>query len=259
MKSKIFNYIKKLIKILIWPIIFMIGQFLISYIISLGYTLTHSNLPLEELTSNTSVFLEKNKVLISFLSICIFLPIFIHQYKNLKTDNYKFNKDYLFIFLFGIGYSIIINILFLNFNNVFGINSNQFSPISNNQIIPLIICSGIIGPILEEFLFRGIVFNKLKIFNNKKISIFLTSLIFSLVHGNIFNMINAFILSYIAIYLYDKYKTLLASIILHISVNTTVVLIINIIVSNFNNINYLLLLMGFIFIMLSSVKIFKNT
>ena len=259
MKSKIFNYLKKISKILIWPIIFMIGQFLISYIISLGYTLTHSNLPLEELTSNTSIFLEQNKVLISFISICIFLPIFIHKYKKLKSDNYKFNKEYLFIFLFGMGYSIIINILFLNVNNVFGINSNQFSPISNKQIIPLIICSGIIGPILEEYLFRGIIFNKLKIFNSEKTSIFLTSLIFSLVHANIFNMINAFILSYISIYLYKKYKTLLGSIILHISVNTTVVLIINIIVSNFNNINYLLLFMGFIFIMLSSVKIFKNT
>ena len=68
-----------------------------------------------------------------------------------------------------------------------------------------------------------------------------------------------FILSYILIFIYNKYKTLLAPIILHIGVNTTVVLIINIIVVNVNNLNSLLFLMGIIFVLISSVKIFKNT
>lgn len=253
------RYVKDICKVLIWLVIFMMGEFLISYMFSLGYTLFNSDLPLDELTNKTRLFLEKNKVLITFISFIIFIPIFIKQYKKLEKDKYLLNKDYLYIFLFGIGYSIIINILFLNINNIFGINSSQYSVIANNQIISLILCSGIMGPILEEYLFRGIIFNKLKKFNSKKISIFLTSLIFSLVHANIFNMINTFILSYILIYIYSKYKTLIAPIILHISVNTTVVLIINIIVSNFNNLNYLLFFMGIVFIMISSVKIFKNT
>lgn len=259
MKNKRFNYFKKLIKLLIWPIIFLIGQFLISYIFSLGYSLTHSELPLNELALKTNNFLVEYKVLITLIGFIIFIPIFVNNYKKLVSDSYQFNKDYLYIFLFGIGYSIVMNVLFLNINDLFGINSEQFSMISNSQIIPFILCSGVIGPILEEYLFRGIVFNKLKQFNSKKNSIFLASLIFSLLHVNIFNIINAFILSYILIYLYDKYNTLLAPIILHISVNTTVVLIINVIVSHFYNLNYLLFLIGLIFIVISSVKIFKNT
>ena len=253
------SYIKNIFNILIWLVIFMVGEFLISYLFSLGYTLVNSNLPLEVLTNKTSLFLEKNKVLITLIGFIIYIIIFIKQYKKLTKDSYTFNKDFLFIFLFGIGYSIIINILFLNVNNIFRINSSQYSIVDNNQIISYILCSGIMGPILEEYLFRGIIFNKLKNFNSKKISIFLTSLIFSLVHANLFNMINTFILSYVLIYLYDKYKTLLAPIILHVSVNTTVVLIINIIVSNFNNLNYILFFVGFVFILISSVKIFKNT
>lgn len=259
MKNKIFNYSKKLIKLLIWPIIFWIGQFLISYIFSLVYSLTHSDLSLDELTLKTNNFLVEYKVLITLIGFIIFIPMFINNYKKLVNDSYQFNKDYLYIFLFGIGYSIVMNVLFLNINDIFGINSEQFSMVSNNQIMQLILCSGVMGPILEEYLFRGIVFNKLKQFNSKKNSVFLASLIFSLLHVNIFNIINAFILSYILIYLYDKYETLLAPIILHISVNVAVVLIINIIVSNFYNLNYLLFLMGFMFIVISSVKMFKNT
>lgn len=259
MKNNIFNYFKKLVKVLSWPIVFMVGQFFISYIFSFVYSLFHSELPLEVLTLKINDFLENSKVLVTFVGFVIFVPLFIKDYKKLREDKYLFNVDYFYIFLFSIGYSIIINILFLNINNIFGINSSQFLTVPKGEIIALILCTGIMGPIIEEFLFRGIIFNKFKKFNSERISILLTSILFSLLHMNFFNIINTFILSYILIFIYNKYKTLLAPIILHIGVNTTVVLIINIIVINVNNLNSLLFLMGIIFVLISSVKIFKNT
>ena len=104
-------------------------------------------------------------------------------------------------------------------------------------------------------LFRGIVYNKLLTFNNHKRACITTSVIFSLMHyPNIINMIYTFILSFILIYLYDKYKTLKAPIILHISVNTTINLFLPLILKNNIFYNYVLLLISLVVIMYISLK-----
>ena len=107
--------------------------------------------------------------------------------------------------------------------------TNQFE-LSRLPMIIQIISSGICGPIIEELIFRGIIYNKLKEFNKKKFSIILTSVIFGLIHGNIINSIYAFIVSFILIKLYDKYKTLKAPILMHIFLNTTIIIFLPLII-----------------------------
>lgn len=259
MKTKIKNNnFKNIIDIFIWPLFFIVGQFLINFIFSFAYNIFNKNIPTEELVLKCNNFLNEYKVLISFIGFIIFMFIFTKKYKKLFNDKYSVNKEFVYIALFGIGYSIIINILFLNINDIFNISDSQFLPIPNKEIIPSILCSGIMGPILEELLFRGIVYNKIKEISNEKKGILLTSLFFGLVHMNLFNCINAFILSFILIHLYNKSKTIIAPIILHISVNTIVVLIINIISINLNNLNYILFFIGMVLILFSSKKVFNN-
>ena len=69
----------------------------------------------------------------------------------------------------------------------------EFNPIIflNISLFPFYV--GIMGPILEEYLFRGIVYNELKTFESKKNATILASLIFALVHTNYINMIYAFL------------------------------------------------------------------
>ena len=108
-----------------------------------------------------------------------------------------------------------------------------------------LLSSGIIGPILEELLFRGIVYNKLLTFNNHKKACIITSIMFSLMHfPNIITMIYTLILSFIMIYLYDKYKSLYAPIIFHIAINTTINVLIYSLVKDNIVVNSLLLLIS---------------
>ncbi|MEI3529835.1 MAG: CPBP family intramembrane glutamic endopeptidase [Bacilli bacterium] len=258
MKNNFFQYCIKVLKVLIWPIIFLIGQFIINYLFASVYSLFHPDLSLVELTNNTISFMNSHQIIITLANFIILMTIFLTVYKRLQNDNYKIYKDYIYLFLFGIGYSIVINILFLNISNTFNISIDQFSGLDATKFVSTIICSGLLGPIMEEYLFRGIIYNKLKAFNSEKISMFLTALIFSLLHGNIFNIINAFLLNYILIFVYRKYHTLLAPIILHITVNTTVVFIINIIITQAIYLNYFLFIISFIIIMISSVKVFSK-
>ena len=81
-------------------------------------------------------------------------------------------------------------------------------------------------------------------FNKVKTSMILTSLIFALFHTNIVNALYAFIVSFVLINLYEKYKSLKAPIIMHITLNTTIILMLNLIIKNYIVFNLYLLIIS---------------
>lgn len=262
------NYLKQLLKVMLWPVIFITGQFFIKYLFVsfynsqhiIGYRKMFPNLSDVDIVKTLKYQTELNNYLnskafiITLITFIIFGIIFILKNKNYQKENSKINlKNIISIALLGIFISLFYNIFIYNINNVIHITNNYY--ISSVPLIILILTSGIMGPILEELLFRGIVYNKLLTFNNHKQACIITSVIFSLMHyPNIINMIYTFILSFILIYLYDKYKTLKAPIILHISVNTTINLFLPLILKNNIFYNYVLLLISLVVIMYISLK-----
>ena len=260
------KYIKNIFKVLIWPIIFTVGTFLINYIF---VAIFNSK---EQGTMNNNEFIEyistleyqeklndyisSKTLLIVLITAIIFIPLLYRVFKKYKTkNNFKFKNIFIPI-AFGISISLIYNITLFHLNNLFYFTSNF--EVSNIPIIVQIICSGILGPILEEIVFRGIVYNKLKTFNKPIISIILTSIIFALFHSDIINAIYAFGVSFILIYLYEKYKTLKAPILMHIFLNTTIILMLNLIIKNFIIFNLYLLIVSIITLLILKIYIKKD-
>ena len=136
------------------------------------------------------------------------------KYKNKYTNDLQ---DITKIIVFGILLSYILNgIIFIikYFLNI-EINDPNFN-------IFYIINIAIIGPILEEYVFRGIVFNELSQFNDEKKACFISVILFSLFHiGGILNIIYAFIMGFILNNIYTNYKNINENIIFHISINIT--------------------------------------
>ena len=249
MKNKI-SYIKKLIKTLIWPIMFMIGSFIIRYIFVAIYNLKEKNgmsdnqflkyIKTIEYQEKLNNYINSKVILISLIILIIFLPIFYKKYKKYIIKNkLKIQNTYIPI-IFGISISLIYNILAFNINNIVNFTNNYVG--NNMPIISQIISSVLVGPILEEVLFRGIIYNKLKEFNSPMKSIILTSIIFGIFHFNLLNMIFAFGMSFIFIYLYEKNKSLKYPIIMHVFLNLTSIVFVEYI-SKFN-----IYLSGLIFI-----------
>ena len=77
-------------------------------------------------------------------------------------------------------------------------------------------------------------------------AIIFTSLIFSIFHFNIIECIYTFGVSFILIYLYEKYKSLKAPIIMHMALNITIILILPLIIKNFTFFNLYLLIVSVI-------------
>lgn len=263
------KYIKNLFKVLIWPIIFMIGEFIIQYVFVAIFNsnekgIMNNNEFLEyiktiEYQDKLNNYINSKTILIIIITMLIFIPILYKVFKKYrKENNFKFKNIFIPILL-GISISLIYNIILFYLNSAFNF-TNKFE-ITSLPILVQIISSGICGPILEELLFRGIVYNKLKEFNKPIVSIILCSLMFSFMHSNIIDAIYAFIVSFVLIHLYDKYKTLKAPICMHIALNITIILMLNIIIKNYLVFNIYLVLVSLIVLIFIKYmyKLKKNT
>lgn len=82
---------------------------------------------------------------------------------------------------------------------------------------------GILAPIAEEFLFRGLVYRRFKEFNTVIWSMIWASLVFALLHGNMVQGIYAFIMGFLLCYVYERYQSLLAPVVMHMASNLVAV------------------------------------
>lgn len=261
-----FKYIKNIFKVLFWPILFMIGQFFIQYIFVAIFNNKErvifteleflEYIKTEKYISKLNNYIESKTLLIMLITMIVLIPIFYKVYRKYKQENTFKLKNILIPVALGISISLIYNITLYNLNNV--LNFTDLFKLSKLPIIVQIICSGICGPILEELVFRGIVYNKLKKFNKKMTAIILASVIFCIMHTNIINGIYAFGISFILIYLYEKYKTLKAPILMHICLNTTIILVLPLILKNYLVFNLYLLIISVVILLIIRKYIKKD-
>ncbi len=277
--TNILNYIRNIIKILIWPIIFIIGQFLLIIIFNAIFNtnkyneikLANQNLSKEEYTiiyndyiksndyqNELNKFINSNLIIITVITFEIFFIIFYLVYKK-KSNNYNdkitFNNIPILI-LIGVSLNISYNLTLSSINNIYHF-TDAYNGVNVN-IFTYIICTGILGPILEEYLFRGIIYNDAKKFNKPMKSIILTSIIFALFHQTGVQILYAFCLSFILIYFYEKYKNIIAPIIIHISSNIMNIFTCMIINKNNFILNLVLLFMSFTILYIINTKIIKK-
>ena len=144
----------------------------------------------------------------------IIVAIYLYLRNKRKEKKVKVANYFPIVYL-GIGMAVVLNMLIFLFN----LNGDT----ADLNIYLAILSSGIIGPILEEMLFRYVFLNRLRNFFTTRNAILLSSLVFALLHGNIITMIYAFIMGFIFAYVYVKYDNIKVSIMCHIGANTIVI------------------------------------
>lgn len=78
-----------------------------------------------------------------------------------------------------------------------------------------LVLAGFLAPIVEETLFRGVVFGSLQAYFGKWTAAVLSAMIFSALHLQAYGFFPRFVLGVVLVYLYDKYKSLYPAIVLH--------------------------------------------
>ena len=264
---------KKILHVILWPIIFILGQFFIQSLFITSFNSHNVDTYKRLFPSFTDLeiietsqyktdllnFMNSHALLITTIMFIIFGIIFLILIKPYKKNeiNTDINiKTIILIILSGISISIFYNTLVYFINSVIHITDDYI--ISDIPLFTLILTTGIMGPILEELLFRGIVYNRLKIYLSHKKSVIITSILFSIMHlPNIINVIYTFFLSFILIYLYDRYKLLKISILFHIIINITVIFLVHFLIQNNIMLNTFLFIISLISTPILLLKIYK--
>ncbi|MCR5654963.1 MAG: HAD hydrolase-like protein [Lachnospiraceae bacterium] len=81
---------------------------------------------------------------------------------------------------------------------------------------------GIIKPIEEELVFRGLLYNRMRYYFPKTLSIIFSAVIFGAYHGNIVQFVYAFFMGLAMCYLYEKFRLLEVPLLIHALANILV-------------------------------------
>lgn len=159
--------------------------------------------------------------LLVFISICLFY--FWKNRKNISLGHFFSSGiklplslsilTFLFVLIFSFGVDIPLAKL-IAFN--FGGENKVINPFTN---IPLLLGAILAGPILEEIVFRGMIFRGFLQTYSVQLAIFLSALLFSLIHVLPHLLFGAFIFGLFSSYLFYISKNIWLVIILHVIAN----------------------------------------
>ena len=178
----------------------------------------------EEYIKELAQFLNTNQLIMVLLSCILFIPFFyfkIRKQKKLFT-NQGIHDIWYFIWII-VSFVVIWNILLYDF---------KFLLLPQIPSWNSILATCFLGPILEELLFRGIIYHNLQDSFSKKKLLVVISILFALYHLNFLQGIYAFFFSLLVTNIYQKYSNLSIPIIMHCIANLIVSVFIPIVLSN---------------------------
>ena len=170
----------------------------------------------------------KNAVLISGIVAVLCILIFSRSIKKewnkrpyVIEEHGSCYLKYLYVAAAAIGFTLAVNL----FINAWGIFKYDFDfaelsqMIYSESVLMQFLVIGLIVPICEELIFRGLIYERITQSGSERWAMILTSIIFSFFHGSWIQIIYAFCFSFIIIYTHQRCGTFLAPIIFHIISN----------------------------------------
>ena len=235
-------------KIIKWPLIYFLFQFILIFLLSYYYVSNGNDVNL------FNDYLSMKQIYIALIVAIIFIPLLINDYKKYKKQtNNKIN--YFYLIILGVILSLMYNVFAYYLN--FALKTSLFD--NNSNIAVTLLSTGILGPIIEELMFRGIIYNELKSKYSNMKSILITTIFFAIIHINIIQILYALIIGFILIFVYEKYNNIKAPIILHMASNITTTLFLPLLIKNNLIINYGIFIFSLILLIILKkyTKLFK--
>lgn len=168
-----------------------------------------------DIDSYIAASLFKNTSVIATILFTVSFIFILRKFTN-KDKKVCFEKIFL-LFMLGILLSLIIHVIRLIIGNI---KHEDFS-------LLVIFATGILGPIFEEYLYRGKVYSILKEKFKNRYAMMITTILFALSHSGIENILYAFLIGSILMIIYGKTNSLKATSAFHIGANVMSLLFVN--------------------------------
>lgn len=203
----------------IGPVVFHFAiYFVVIYLAALIFAKSGSPLSLDDYMGNNFALITIIALLISFAVNYFY---FRHDYVK-QSDYLKKNPIHLlWVFLIGALMSHALSILLslLPLDNLLGSYQTVENELFGASWIFVVIRAVIVTPVVEELVFRGLVFRRMKEYTSFWPAAIVSSVLFGLYHMNLVQGIYAFLFGIIICLLYDRYGHLAAAIMVHFGAN----------------------------------------
>lgn len=151
--------------------------------------------------------------------------------RTLKLPVNKKAESWRYLEIIGLGAAICIglNCLAVMTNLAFASAEYQeTSEVFYSASVPVqYLCLGIIIPLTEELMFRGVLFQRYRERSKFLSAALYSTVLFSLTHGNMVQFLYTFILGFLLAYVYEKFGSFKAPVLLHIVANMTSLIMTN--------------------------------
>lgn len=133
-------------------------------------------------------------------------------------------KGILAVLLMGITFNIVISTLLatIPFPDAWMETYQQNSSVltGGNEVISFL-ATVFMAPVLEEIVFRGLIYDRLKKGMPAVVAAIISSFAFGLMHGTIIWMMYAFVLGVVLVIVFERFHSLFANMLLHFGFNLT--------------------------------------
>lgn len=153
------------------------------------------------------------------------MPKFTQAGEKIKRERVQlFSKEYMFLGAFAFLSSLGLNLVF-GLTGFTG-SSQAFSNIAQAQfsvdfLIGLVLY-GVLSPIAEETVFRGLIYNRMKRGFRYEIALIVSALLFGCYHGNLVQAVYGTVLGLLIAYMYELYQSFAAPVLFHAVANVSI-------------------------------------
>ncbi len=170
----------------------------------------------------------KNILLLNLIAALIAIPIFAHMYKKELGRGSILEKEYpwkligKFVWIIGFAlFGLLLANYIVSFLTLFMPDfmvesyASTKGAIDNAPPLVQIMSAIVLAPAVEELIFRGIIYNRLKKMTGLMMAAVISSFMFGVFHLNWIQAPFAFVIGMLAVFIYEKYQTIFASILFH--------------------------------------------
>lgn len=189
------------------------------------------------LTNELMSFISAQTPWVIIIAAAISLPFFYLFYRRRRGELHAFISvrsltplSIPVLVVFALCVNVLIELLLSLisqlhiFSNFFDRYNNLAGLFTSGSFIMSLIAIGIVGPLFEEILFRGLVFGELRKISKVQGAIFLQALLFGIYHMDVIQGTYAFLIGILLGFVYYRSNSIIAPMIIHICINSSSIL-----------------------------------
>lgn len=220
------NYLKAIIKIFLVLLAYFALQTLVTALFAaIGGAGTEG-----DIQAAMNDFLAQKASLISLLNNLLVVAVILVFYFKKQSVRAMMaiaplpGGEYLWCALCAVASSIAVSLLITLLpipGDIMASYNDSIAASSGGTLLEHFIATAALAPIAEELFFRGVIYGTLKGVLKPPAAMIISCALFGLLHGQLIWMVYAFLMGVALTLIYDKYKSLLASMAFHVAFNIT--------------------------------------